>query len=343
MGIVKRKSLAAAEKARLHERMSISIEEKEQDAKEHYQQNKEAIRASRYKGAIPTESVDVCGSPSGDLSTLTSLKPLSLKPASIFSSGKIVYVLYVPLSFWSHQTHFPLCPLFGGSTHPRKLVQQNIVMSHKRNPAAEEELSLTIAHYLAAHSLPFSHAEDPLFNRILQKARLTNHKYEPPKRSQVAGKLLDAHFASYQKNGLESLLADVDTYGLAIFGDGATIVKTPLMNILASSPNNPSCVLDVIDCSKHMQQGGRKDAWFIAKNILPLMKKIDPMKDRINVVAFDGAANVQKAAGLLKEHFPAITVMQGVEHTIATIIGKWTGLRPIKDLCQFSKKVCTIL
>jgi hypothetical protein len=31
--------------------------------------------------------------------------------------------------------------------------------------------------------------------------------------------------------------------------------------------------------------------------------------------------------------------MQGVEHTIATIIDKWTGLCPIKDLCQFSKKV----
>ncbi len=69
------------------------------------------------------------------------------------------------------------------------------------------------------------------------------------------------------------------------------------------------------------------------------MKKIDPFKDRINVVAFNGAANVQKAADLLKEQFPFITVMQGVEHTIATIIGKWIGLQPIKDLCQFSKKV----
>jgi len=134
----------------------------------------------------------------------------------------------------------------------------------------------------------------------------------------------------------------VDTYGLAIYGDGATIVKTPLINILASSPNNPSCVLDVIDCSKHMLHGGKKDAWFIAKNILPLMKKIDPLKDRINVVAFDGAANVQKAADLIKEHFHVITVMQGVEHTIAMIIGKWSGLRPIKDLCQFSKKVSII-
>jgi hypothetical protein len=95
-----------------------------------------------------------------------------------------------------------------------------------------------------------------------------------------------------------------------------------MMNILASSPNNPSCVLDVIDCSKHVLHGGKKDAWFISKNILPLMKKIDPFKDRINVVAFNGAANVQKVADLLKEHFPATTVMQGVEYIIAKIIGK---------------------
>jgi hypothetical protein len=66
---------------------------------------------------------------------------------------------------------------------------------------------------------------------------------------------------------MKSLLADVDSYGLGIFRDGATIVKNSLMNILASSPNNPSCVLDVIDCSKHMLRGGKKDAWFISKNI----------------------------------------------------------------------------
>jgi hypothetical protein len=80
---------------------------------------------------------------------------------------------------------------------------------------AKEELSLIIAHYLAAHSLPFSHVKDPLFNRVLQKAQATNHKYEPPKRHQVAGNLLDAHFVSYQKNGMESLLADVDTNRVA--------------------------------------------------------------------------------------------------------------------------------
>ena len=95
MCIVQRKSLGAAKKARHHERMSISIEEKELNAKEHYQQEKEAIRARTYKGAIPTESVDVSGSPAGDLLTLPSLKPLSLKPASIFTSGKNLFRFFI--------------------------------------------------------------------------------------------------------------------------------------------------------------------------------------------------------------------------------------------------------
>ena len=56
---------------------------------------KEAIRARRYKGAIPTESVDVSGSPAGDLSTLTSMKPMPLKPASIFSDGMMFQCSFV--------------------------------------------------------------------------------------------------------------------------------------------------------------------------------------------------------------------------------------------------------
>ena len=77
--------------------MSISLDEREKDAKELYQQEKEAIRAKIYKGAIPTDSVDVSNSPVGDLSTLTSLKPLLLKPASIFASGKYFIIVFLYL------------------------------------------------------------------------------------------------------------------------------------------------------------------------------------------------------------------------------------------------------
>ena len=63
-----------------------------------------------------------------------------------------------------------------------------------------------------------------------------------------------------------------------IFGNDATIGKTPITNILASLPTKPSCVLDVVDCTNHMMAAGKKDAWYIAKQILPLMQHIDPNK-----------------------------------------------------------------
>ena len=95
MGIVEKKTLAAAEKSPYKERMSVSLDKEEKDAKELCQQEKEAIRTKRYKGKIPTESVDVSDSPAGDLSTLSSLKPLSLKPVSIFASGKFFIIVFL--------------------------------------------------------------------------------------------------------------------------------------------------------------------------------------------------------------------------------------------------------
>ena len=54
---------------------------------------------------------------------------------------------------------------------------------------------------------------------------------------------------------------NVDIFGLEIFGDGKTIVKVPMMNILACLAGNPSCVLDVVDSSDHVAKGNKKDAF----------------------------------------------------------------------------------
>jgi hypothetical protein len=70
--IFSKKTLASAQKPHHHERISISLDEKERDTQEIYQQEKEAIRARRYKGTIPTEPVDVSDSLAGVLSTMTS-------------------------------------------------------------------------------------------------------------------------------------------------------------------------------------------------------------------------------------------------------------------------------
>ena len=54
-------------------------------------------------------------------------------------------------------------------------------------------------------------------------------------------------------------------------------------------------LLDVVDCSEHMSEDGKKDAWYLAKMMLPLMREVDPNKVIFGYVVFDGASNFQKA------------------------------------------------
>ena len=77
-----------------------------------------------------------------------------------------------------------------------------------------------------------------------------------------------------------------------------------MINVLASTPSNPSFVIDVIDCTDHMAIGGKKDAEYISNKMLPIMVKIDPHKHLIKGIIFDGAGNVQKAGNMMESHFP---------------------------------------
>ena len=86
------------------------------------------------------------------------------------------------------------------------------------------------------------------------------------------------------------------------------------MNILSCSAGNPSCVLDVVDCTDHVSKGNKKDAFFICQQILPRMQQIDPEKQLFDLVAFDGAANVQKARALIDQHFPWCSVIVKLSH-----------------------------
>jgi hypothetical protein len=80
----------------------------------------------------------------------------------------------------------------------------------------------------------------------------------------MSGDLLDANYVAYQRDQMAMLLMNVDVFGIGIFGDGATIVKVPMMNILACSAGNPSCVLDVVDCTDCFAKGNKKDAFLFA-------------------------------------------------------------------------------
>lgn len=218
--------------------------------------------------------------------------------------------------------------------------QTSLVTSIGKNVAhATDALDVAIAHMILACNLPFSLVEDELFKRMLIRARDVNANYTPPTAFAVSGCLLESTFEAYYAESKAKLLEEASIFGISVGGDGATIDKCPLFNAIACSPTNPSMLLDVFDCSQHAADGGKKDAEYIMKIMIPKMKEIDPDKNLIDLVSFDGAGNVQNAAKLLALHFPRITVGPAVEHNVSLVFDKVMRLRPISELCHISKWV----
>jgi hypothetical protein len=125
--------------------------------------------------------------------------------------------------------------------------QSTIVLPTGKNaPQSTRLLDVVIAHYVIANSLPLSHAEDYLFNRILKYARNTNNTYKPPSKHEISTNLLNATYELYYNDEVSKLMIDA---AIAIYGDRATITTGPKINILAAGAHNPGCVLDVIDCT----------------------------------------------------------------------------------------------
>jgi len=183
---------------------------------------------------------------------------------------------------------------------------------------AEGELTMAIADFIHSCGLPFSLASHHKFKRVLELAKNAPKKYKPPGRNLVAGELLDMNYQLYKDKMMEKLQVDADIYGLSFFGDGATVKKSPLINILASSVELPVGCLQIVDCTGHLESDGRKNAAFISELFLPhIMQMEDKIPKCTDLVIFDGASNVQKAGLLLEAKFPHISVIHGAEHVIS--------------------------
>jgi hypothetical protein len=97
----------------------------------------------------------------------------------------------------------------------------------------------------------------------------------------MTGNLLDGLYQSAYSKQIEALLKQSKIFGVTLFGDGATNKKVPLMNLLASSPNNSFALLEIVDCSSEMAYGGNKNAKYIAGLIKPItiISQIEKTKD----------------------------------------------------------------
>ena len=66
-----------------------------------------------------------------------------------------------------------------------------------------------------------------------------------------------------------------DIFGFLFLGDGATISRVPLLNILVSRKNIPVAVLELVYCQDHLTDGGKEDGIFKCNKFLEHMKKLN--------------------------------------------------------------------
>jgi hypothetical protein len=233
--------------------------------------------------------------------------------------------------------------------HPPKTAQLTLVGT-KHDPLASDRMDIAVADFIFSNALPISLVECTKFQHLIKCARFVPPNYSPPYRKKMTGNLLDGLYQSAYSKEIESLLKQSKQFGVALFGDGATIKKVPLMNFLGSSPNNPVALLKIVDCTNEMASGGNKNAKYIAGLIKPIISRIETTKDPlckrngdhrgvVDLLLFDGASNVQKAAKLVSVEYPRITVIHGAEHVVSLFFKDvFTKVQVFKSLSLFSKR-----
>jgi hypothetical protein len=143
----------------------------------------------------------------------------------------------------------------------------------------------------------------------------------------MAGPLLDDIYHSTHEEQMRSLLKETKVFGIALFGDGATIHNVPMMIFWDLVQTTQFALLDIVDCTSEMAKGGEKDAKYIAGLLKPIISRIEQTKDPNNqktdhqgvadLVLFDGASNVQNAGKLVSITYPHITIVHGAEHVVS--------------------------
>jgi hypothetical protein len=107
----------------------------------------------------------------------------------------------------------------------------------------------------------------------------------------------------------------------------------PLMNILAMSGTTPPMTISIQDCTKHMAEGGTKDASYIADMFEEKVMEYNSLKICTDVFYFDGASNVQKAGEVLMARFPHSFCFHGGEHVVSLFFLSITKIKSIKVCC----------
>jgi hypothetical protein len=108
-----------------------------------------------------------------------------------------------------------------------------------------------------------------------------------------------------------------------------------LMNILAMSSTFRPTTISIQDCTKHMAEGGKKDASYIADLFDEKVMEYNPLKTCTDVFYFDGASNIQKAGEVLMAKFPCSFCFHEGKHVVSLFFSSIAKIKPVKVCCVF--------
>jgi len=204
---------------------------------------------------------------------------------------------------------------------------QNMGDIRKSNNAT---LEMAIADFFHSENIADAIVESPRFARLIRVCRLVGDDFVIPNRRKIGGELLNLNFETTYKSNKEKLLKEARVFGLAFLGDGATIKRMPLMNVLAMTATVTPMTIAIQDCSSHMEEGGKKDAVYVASLFEEKVAEFDPRNQLTDVFFFDGASNVQKAGEVLMAKYPRSFSFHGGEHVVSLFFSSIAKLKPIK-------------
>ena len=191
-------------------------------------------------------------------------------------------------------------------------------------------VQMAIADFFHCQNIPDAVVETPEFKRLVRQCRLVDNNFVIPNKKKIGGELLDINFANISAINKANLLKEAAVFGVVIMGDGATIHRMPLLNILAMSGSTPPLTVGIVDCTKHMAAGGKKDATYIAEIFEDKVEEYDPNHTLTDLFFFDGASNVQKAGEVLMAKYPRTFCCHGGEHVVALFFTSLSKIKPIK-------------
>ena len=133
---------------------------------------------------------------------------------------------------------------------------QNMDIRKSHNAIVE----MAIADFFHCENIPDAVVELPRVKRLVKVCRLVGEDVVVQNCKNIGGELLDVNYENTYSLNKTELLKEATVFGFAWMGDGANIHKMPLMNILALNGTTAPMTILIHDCTKHMEEGGKKDA-----------------------------------------------------------------------------------